>query len=120
MRDHQRVLVHGDFWLDNILVDDSAENLFGVIDFGDASFSDRAVDFATLDTPAWGFMRSCLKSYVEQGGTLGSWFEQRLWHLAALRAASFFSLRAALKFSDEAEIENCLAKLRTSSILTSD
>lgn len=45
---YQNVIVHSDFGTNNVLIDAARSKIVGVIDFGDLSISDPAVDFATF------------------------------------------------------------------------
>ena len=58
-----RVLVHGDIAGPHLLLDD-ASNLAGVIDFGDASIADPALDFAgILNEFSWSFLERVIEHY---------------------------------------------------------
>jgi aminoglycoside 2''-phosphotransferase len=62
-RDAPRVLVHGDIWGQNLLVDESGA-LSGVIDFGDARIGDPALDFAgVLNDFPWPFLERVWSHY---------------------------------------------------------
>ena len=45
---YQNVIAHSDFGTNNVLIDAAHSKIVGVIDFGDLSISDPAVDFATF------------------------------------------------------------------------
>jgi aminoglycoside phosphotransferase (APT) family kinase protein len=58
-----RTLVHRDFRLEHLYID-AQHNLVGVIDFGDATIDDTALDFAKLDGEVSdAFLAEILQSY---------------------------------------------------------
>ena len=56
--------LHGDFSLDNVIVDEASGRLVGVIDWGNAELGDPARDFVPLVlSRGWGFVNAVLGSY---------------------------------------------------------
>ena len=117
LRSPPPALVHGDLWPDNLLVNQDATRLLGVIDFGDAAVLDAAYDFAPITENGPGYERF-RDAYVALGGEIDGGFERRLQRYHELRSGSFFSLRAAIRGRDEGELQDCLRKLRASPILS--
>ena len=110
--------VHGDLWPDNMLVsEEDGARLSGVLDWGDATVLDIAYDFAPLHHAGDGFATRCLEAYVEIGGVTDPTFEHRVRRYRELGGSSVFSLRAAVREDDEAELQDCIAKLRSSAVL---
>jgi aminoglycoside phosphotransferase (APT) family kinase protein len=83
-----RVLVHGDFYARNLLVDDVAR-LVGVLDWGDVHVGDPAVDLAaafTLVPPAArASFRASYDARLERGGGAAP-ISDETWRLARFRA----------------------------------
>lgn len=59
-KEKEECFVHGDFSGDNIVFDLDGANVVGVIDFGDARFSDYIIDFAHL----WSFGKNMVKEVI--------------------------------------------------------
>jgi aminoglycoside phosphotransferase (APT) family kinase protein len=112
-----RCVVHGDLWRHNLLVDEDAANLVGVVDFGDLAIVDPAYDFVPFLEPGGALLKSCRSVYGHLGGTLDPGFEHRLRRWWELRSGSWFSIRAAVHAEDEAVLTNNLHELRRSPIL---
>ncbi|HEY9226976.1 MAG TPA: phosphotransferase, partial [Gemmatimonadaceae bacterium] len=56
--------LHGDFKLDNIIVDPASGRVVGVIDWGNAAIGDRALDFVPLVlSRGWTFTHAVLEAY---------------------------------------------------------
>jgi aminoglycoside phosphotransferase (APT) family kinase protein len=113
-----RCVVHGDLWPQNMLVDESGRELLGIIDFGDAGVIDAAYDFACLRlSPS--LYEGALASYRDRGGMTDGGFEHRVQRWWELRSGSWYSLRAALRTDDAAEVDDAISQLRRSPILAS-
>jgi aminoglycoside phosphotransferase (APT) family kinase protein len=110
-------LVHGDLWPDNMLVSEDGAHLLAVIDWGDSTVLDIAYDFAPLHHGGDQFAARCLHAYLEIGGDTDPTFAHRVTRYRELRSSSVFSLGAAVREDDEAELQDCLDKLRSSRIL---
>ena len=111
-------LVHGDLWPDNMLVSEDGAQLLAVIDWGDATVLDIAYDFAPLHHAGDAFADRCLEAYLDTNAETDPTFEHRVHRYRELRGSSVFSLRAAVREDDEAEVQDCLSKLRDSPILS--
>ena len=115
LRRYPPVLQHGDFWYENILVDETRQKLAGVIDFEQAAVGDPAQDFATLFYYGSPFVAHAVTSYQAAGGVLGESFGYRLrkrWE-----ARDFDGLSYAIQQNDPDEFEDSIAKLRRGPIL---
>jgi len=110
MGDYRPVLHHGDLWYENLLVDQAATRLTGVVDFEDAAVGDPAQDFATLLHLGESFAAQVITAYQAAGGGLDPTFAHRRWRLWELR--EFEGLAFAIGTADPAEIADALAKLR--------
>ena len=118
MHQYKPVLCHGDLWCENILVDDRADRVVGVVDFEAAALSDPAQDFAALLHLGQGFANRVIDSYVSAGGQLDRDYLHRIRRIWELRP--FYGLEFAVKFNDEAELSDSINKLRTGPILVSE
>lgn len=78
------VLVHGDIWFENILVGKDS-NVVGVIDFGNVSIGDKAIDFAVQNYVNNQFRDEVIKQYIRLGGNVGENLEKRMKYLLAVR-----------------------------------
>lgn len=102
-------LIHADFGSNNVLIHPLTLRAAGVIDFGDLSIGDPAVDFAT-------FYRRLKRPFVEQmvaGYTLplGPHFWERVAYQA--RRKPFFVAYFARRYGYEAEIPQLVAYIAT-------
>ena len=112
------VLVHGDFWHENIMVDGDPLRLTGALDFEDAHIGDPAQDFATLCHINLAFALDVAESYVAQGGELDPDWRFRMARQWELR--EFFGVRNAIKANDIAELNDSIRKLRSGPIFHPD
>ena len=78
------VLVHGDMWFENILVDKDF-NVVGIIDFGNAAIGDKAIDFAVQNYVNHQFWDEVIRQYIRLGGDIGENLEKRMKYLLAIR-----------------------------------
>jgi len=74
MRQYTPVLQHGDFWYENMLVDNTPASLVGVIDFEQAAVGDPAQDFATQLHLGVSFAERVVGAYHHLGGTFDAAF----------------------------------------------
>jgi len=111
-----RCLVHGDLWPQNMMVDEDGLDLLGVLDFGDVQVIDAAYDFAPLRLSQVLF-NGVFDAYQRLGGVIDGAFHHRVQRWWELRAGSWYSLRAAIRTDDAAEIEDAIEQLRRSPIL---
>lgn len=110
---HRNVLIHGDLWHENLLVDVRSGRLSGVIDFDETSIGDPAWDFATQLHCGEEFTKLVIDRCPQSVGdpTLLS----RARALFALR--TFEGLDWALRHKDEAEFKQGLHKLHSAEAL---
>lgn len=116
MRHHTPVLQHGDLWYENILVDESAGNVTGILDFGDARIGDAAQDFATQLHLGVDFAAAVIDTYRLAGGTLNKSFPHRIQRFWEFR--EFDGIQFAIQFDDTEELRDSVRKLRCGPILS--
>ncbi len=108
-------LQHGDLWYENILTDDAAETVVGVVDFESAAVGDPAQDFATQRHLGDEFANRVVDAYLAAGGALDADFPHRMQRLWELR--EFDGLQFAIRFDDAEEFEDSICKLRNGPVL---
>ena len=111
-------LIHGDFWYQNILVNDDATRVTGVLDLAEAAVWDIAHDFATLRAGGDEFAIACIETYEKLGGDLGTNFLARIERHTEHWEGSLAGLEMALRFGDDAEAAESIEKLRASPVLS--
>ncbi len=80
-------VVHGDFVTDHILLEDGAEHLAGIIDFGDVGLGDPALDFAGC----WAYGRGPMVSLIGRyGSTDGGMLNRSRNHFTRRRIDRLF------------------------------
>jgi aminoglycoside 2''-phosphotransferase len=109
--DHRKVVVHGDLWYGNILVDRQSGCVSGVLDFDDTSIGDAAWDLATQLHLGRGFTALVLEAYPLEKATM----LERAEALFALRP--FEQLDWAYRQGNTAEFEEGLEKLYLAGVL---
>ena len=110
------VIIHGDFWYENMLVDDLASSLTGVLDFENAAIGDPAQDLVTLGHLGQTFADQVLDQYGRLTGRIDKAFRRRLAWLWPWR--EFDGLAFAIRHDDRAEFEDAMRKLRAGPILS--
>jgi len=115
MRAYKPALQHGDFWHENMLVDDTSRSLLGVVDFENAAVGDPAQDVATQLHLGDAFAAQVIDAYRTLGGTLDATFDYRTRRLWELRV--FDGLAFAVRHADSAEFDDAVRKLREGPIL---
>lgn len=106
------VMIHGDLWFENILIDPETGRLSGVLDFDAASIGDPAWDLATQLHLGAEFFRLVLEAYPNKSAELS---ERAHW-LFQLRC--FEGLDIAIRRGDRAEFEESIEKLRHAEVLS--
>jgi aminoglycoside 2''-phosphotransferase len=109
MLDYVTALCHGDLWYENILVDDAASRVTGIVDFENAGVGDPAQDFATLLYLGTECVERVIAEYLSVGDAVDSGFRYRVGRLWELREACFPD--------DPAEFGDQVRKLRAGPIL---
>jgi aminoglycoside 2''-phosphotransferase len=112
---YQPVLCHGDFWYENILVDERVQTVTGIIDFEHMAVGDAAIDFAPLLYHGESFVAQVIHTYKEEGGWPGTNFVHRLQRLWELR--DFAGIQYSIRFNDANELADSLEKIRQGPIL---
>lgn len=115
MPQYPPVLCHADLWYENVLIDDDARLVTGIVDFESATIGDPAQDFATLRYLGDPFVRHTLTAYVEAGGTTDRHFAHRIERWWQLR--DFDGLRFAMEHADAEEFAASIRKIRAGPIL---
>lgn len=109
--EYQSVVVHGDLWYGNILIDPDTHRLAGVIDFEATSLGDPAWDLAAQLHCGVEFARLVFEAYPRK--------DPGMWH----RSQQLFQLREfegldwAVRHGDAAEFDESIEKLRLAGVL---
>jgi aminoglycoside 2''-phosphotransferase len=110
--EYQSVVVHGDLWYENILIDPDTHRLVGVIDFEATSLGDPAWDLATQLHCGVEFARLVFEAYPRRDP--GMW--GRAQQLFQLR--QFEGLDWAVRHGDAAEFDESIGKLQRAGVLS--
>ncbi|MBI4091503.1 phosphotransferase, partial [candidate division WWE3 bacterium] len=62
------MLIHGDFWYENILIDNYKTKIKSVIDFENCTYSYNLLDFMVLEYVSKDFRNTVVQIYKEFGG----------------------------------------------------
>jgi aminoglycoside 2''-phosphotransferase len=81
----QSVLVHGDPWYGNLLVDESGR-LVGLVDFDKLHIGDPAIDFGVQEYAGMKFTKEVIRRYLQIGGYPGESLEQRIGIVMRIKA----------------------------------
>lgn len=106
---------HGDFWHENLLLDERSGRLSGLVDFENAALGDPAQDFATLLHLGRSFTNAVMREYEAAGGILDEgllYRTQRLWELR-----EFVGIGFAIRTTNQKEFDDALVKLRNGPLL---
>ena len=106
------VLIHGDLWHGNILVDVEKRRISGVVDWDTAGIGDRAWDVTTQRHLGYAFARLVAKGLQKEEPEL----PEHGRFLFQLRC--FEGLDLAIRRGDQAEFAESLRKLEESGVLT--
>lgn len=109
MADYAPVLVHGDLWYGNMLVDDRGR-LTAVVDWELVTVTDPALDFVPQIYPGGAFDRWVMEAYQQQGGTMDQHLSHRVRQLRIVR--EFSGLQTAIAWDDQEEIMESIDKIR--------
>jgi aminoglycoside phosphotransferase (APT) family kinase protein len=110
LRSFEPALRHGDFWYENLLVEDG--RLVGVLDWGGAAYADPAEDFSTLRHFGDAFAEAVFDAYG--AGERLRRRERRHWEMREL-----YGIGMAVELDDCEELAEGVAKLRRGAIFTS-
>ena len=116
MAQFEPALTHGDFWFENMIVDETATRILGIVDWEHASIGDRAQDLATLLHLGQEFTSETLRAYRKHGGRFDDddgYRVDRLWELR-----DFYGVLYGIRFNDEEELLDSIRKLREGPVLT--
>ncbi len=109
-------LRHCDLWYENLLVNDDATRVIGVLDFEAADVGDPALDFSAQMYLGESFARQVMSAYRSLGGSVSESIWHRIQTLLVLH--EFDDLRFELRANNARELEGSIAKLRRTSIFT--
>lgn len=85
----RRCFIHGDFMPDNLIVDPESGSLVGIVDWGNATLGDPALDFIWLVMwRGWSFARDAIEAY---GLPVDDRFEDRVRFHAQLTATQWLA-----------------------------
>ena len=107
-------LRHCDLWYENLLVNDPATEVIGVLDFEAADVGDPALDFAAQMYLGESFARQVLSEYRTLGGSTNRSIWHRIEKLLVLH--EFDDLLFELRANNTRELEGSIAKIRRTSI----
>ena len=116
MTQFEPVLTHGDFWYENIIVDESARHVVRIVDWEHAAIGDRSQDFATLLHLCRNFVAETLRAYRKHGGPFNDDDHYRMERLWELR--DFYGVLYGIRFDDGEELVDSIRKLREGPVLT--
>jgi aminoglycoside phosphotransferase (APT) family kinase protein len=109
------VVVHGDFWHENILVDEGSRTLGGVIDWEAVRIGHPAQDLVTLRYLGHGIADRIAAGYAAHTGRdLDALTRDMTWFWEARDVGG---IEAAVEMRDAAELDDAIRKLRAGPIL---
>ena len=112
---YEPVVVHSDLWYGNVLFDDEAGRITGVVDFESTHIGDPAEDLATQLHAGPGFARRVISEYCTCGGRWDERVEHRVRRYWELR--EFYGLQFGIVHDSPEEIEDGVRKLRAGPII---
>lgn len=110
MQSYKPVLVHGDLFFANVLVDEDVSEVAAVLDFEDATLGDPAQDLAVQHHLGQEFAEAVLAAYTQECSGMDGLLEYRVRQLWILR--EFSGLECFLQTDNESEADECVWKLR--------
>ena len=110
MQDYEPVLIHGDPFYANILLDEATSKVTAVIDFENATLGDPAQDLAVQHHLGQEFAEAVMAAYTQAGCGCDGLFEHRVRQLWIFR--EFAGLMSFLQTDNESEAAECVWKLR--------
>lgn len=113
MSNYRPVVVHGDLWYGNMLVDANGR-LSAVVDWEGVCVSDPALDFVPQIYPGEAFDARVLAVYEQSGGQLDPYLAYRVEQLRIVR--EFSGLQMALQWDDAEEINESIDKIRATKL----
>lgn len=108
--------LHGDLWGENLILNESLDQLVGVVDFEAATIGDVAGDFAPQTYLGQTFLDTLLREYESLGGRLGTKFIERLQDELLLRELG--GLQFALEHPEADELDDALRKIQRLQLLS--
>jgi aminoglycoside 2''-phosphotransferase len=115
MRDYQPAVRHGDLWYGNILIQ-PAGRITAVLDWEAVAVADPAQDLALTRYLGPSFTGTVLGAYRAHGDGYDERVQHRIERHWELREFTGIPLAAAA--GDEAELSECIAKLRSGPVLS--
>lgn len=103
-------LLHGDFWYENMILDENLKSLVGVVDFESMAIGDIAHDLAPLEYLGEEFTNLVVTAYRELGGTVENNLILRMQRALLLR--EFNGLVYAVQYPESLELADSLTKIR--------
>lgn len=115
MHAYAPTLRHGDLWYGNVLIDERAGRVSGVLDWEEAAIGDPAQDFATQFHLGDRFAALVIDEYRAAGGIVDGDLPRRARKLWELR--TFGGIAFSVRHDDPLELEESIAKLRAGPVL---
>ena len=115
MKHYHSVVLHGDLWYENILVDEPVHTVTGILDFEAMVIGDAAADFASLLYLGKPFVAQVLQFYADATGSLDENFVHRLNRWWELR--DFGGIAYSVQYNDAAELADSIRKICEGPIL---
>jgi len=112
---YEPILMHGDLWYENVLVDPITGRVTGIVDFENSWLGDPAEDLATQLHLGYEFAAAVLLSYRGAGGLVNKGLLRRMRRHWELR--EFDGLGYAIQRNDLAERQDAITKIRHGAIL---
>lgn len=113
MSNYRPVVVHGDLWYGNMLVD-AGGRLSAVVDWEGVCVTDPALDFVPQIYPGEAFDTRVRAVYQQSGGHIDPYLSHRVEQLRIAR--EFSGLQMALQWDDAEEITESIDKIRATSL----
>ena len=114
MQEYSPVLLHHDFWHENILVSSKPSKLSGVIDWEHSSLGDPVIDLVAVRYFGSRFARETMRAYSDQMSVDPASLNFRLKRHIVLR--EFGGIGYSISHNDMIELDASIKKLRNTNV----